>query len=128
MSELSKLVRHWAASAALTSEQRSCLSVEQLNWIADELVSVLVENAALKSAIEFAEPWLPSCDDELLHRIKMAMQTPATDAFIAEQRAQGVEMFARHLRTNDNGASVCKMIALGADEFAAQLRNEVSHE
>lgn len=39
MSELSKLVRHWAASAALTSEQRSCLSVEQLNWIADELES-----------------------------------------------------------------------------------------
>lgn len=39
MSELSKLVRHWAACAALTSEQRSCLSVEQLNWIADELES-----------------------------------------------------------------------------------------
>lgn len=37
MSELSKLVRHWAACAALTSEQRSCLSVEQLNWIADEM-------------------------------------------------------------------------------------------
>ena len=46
----------------------------------------------------------------------------ATDAYLAEVRAQGVEMFASHLRTNDNGASVCKMIALGADEFAAQLR------
>ncbi|HEE0068060.1 TPA: hypothetical protein R8H18_000872 [Citrobacter freundii] len=49
-------------------------------------------------------------------------ETPATDAFLAEVRAQGVEMFASHLRTNDSGASVCKMIALGADEFAAQLR------
>lgn len=49
-------------------------------------------------------------------------ETPATDAFLAEVRAQGVEMFSSHLRTNDRGASVCKMIALGADEFAAQLR------
>lgn len=118
MSELSKLIRHWAASAALTSEQRSCLSVEQLNWIADELESVLAENAALKSAIEFAEPWLPSCDDELLHRIKMAMQTPATDAFIAEQRAQGVEMFADSSYCTEENQS-------GVHEFAAQLRNEV---
>ncbi|HDG1683773.1 TPA: hypothetical protein PFE14_004267 [Kluyvera ascorbata] len=50
------------------------------------------------------------------------IETPATDAAIANIQAQGVEMFASHLRTNDNGASVCKMIALGADEFAAQLR------
>lgn len=49
-------------------------------------------------------------------------ETPALDAFLAEVRAQGVEMFSSHLRTNDRGASVCKMIALGADEFAAQLR------
>lgn len=52
----------------------------------------------------------------------------ATDAYLAEVRAQGVEMFASHLRTNDNGASVCKMIALGADEFAAQLRQGSEHE
>lgn len=50
------------------------------------------------------------------------LKIPAYDAHLAELRAQGVEMFASHLRTNDNGASVCKMIALGADEFAAQLR------
>ncbi|URR12036.1 hypothetical protein LT980_19315 [Citrobacter portucalensis] len=57
-------------------------------------------------------------------RDSIIVKTPATDAFLAEVRAQGVEMFASHLRTNDNGASVCKMIALGADEFAAQLRQE----
>ena len=57
--------------------------------------------------------------------LKALNETPATDRFLAEQRAQGVEMFADHLRTNDNGASVCKMIALGADDFASQLRNEV---
>lgn len=56
------------------------------------------------------------------------LKIPAYDAHLAELRAQGVEMFASHLRTNDNGASVCKMIALGADEFAAQLRQGAEHE
>ena len=34
---MNKLVRHWAECAALTTEQRYCLSVQQLNQIADEL-------------------------------------------------------------------------------------------
>lgn len=49
-------------------------------------------------------------------------QTPATDRIVAGIKADGVEEFAAHLRANDNGASVCKMIALGADDFAKQLR------
>lgn len=48
--------------------------------------------------------------------------TPATDRIYAGMKADGVEEFAAHLRDNDNGASVCKMIALGADDFAKQLR------
>lgn len=52
-------------------------------------------------------------------------ETPATDRIYAGIKAEGVEEFAAHLRANDNGASVCKMIALGADDFAKQLR-EVS--
>ncbi len=50
------------------------------------------------------------------------IETPATDRIVAEAEARGVEKFAAHLRANDNGASVCKMIALGADDFAKQLR------
>lgn len=46
----------------------------------------------------------------------------ATDAFLAGIKADGVEEFAAHLRANYNGASVCKIIALGADDFAKQLR------
>ncbi|EPG9173759.1 hypothetical protein L7H29_004345 [Klebsiella pneumoniae] len=49
-------------------------------------------------------------------------ETPATDRIVAEAEARGVEKFAAHLRANDNGASVCKMIALGADDFAKHLR------
>ncbi|EPO6636203.1 hypothetical protein ACVG9K_000505 [Klebsiella oxytoca] len=51
-----------------------------------------------------------------------AIETPATDRIVAEAEARGVEKFAAHLRANDNGTSVCKMIALGADDFAKQLR------
>ncbi|VTN64577.1 Uncharacterised protein [Klebsiella pneumoniae] len=50
------------------------------------------------------------------------IKTPATDRIVAEAEARGVEKFAAHLRANDNGASVCKMIALGADDFAKRLR------
>ncbi|HIG2982551.1 TPA: hypothetical protein ACYE41_002626 [Klebsiella pneumoniae] len=53
---------------------------------------------------------------------------PATDRIVAEAEARGVEKFAAHLRANDNGASVCKMIALGADDFAKQLREGPTNE
>lgn len=59
------------------------------------------------------------CDYALLPNI----ETPATERIVAEAEARGVEKFAAHLRANDNGASVCKMIALGADDFAKQLRD-----
>ena len=46
----------------------------------------------------------------------------ATDRIVAGIKADGVEEFAAHLRANYNGSSVCKIIALGADDFAKQLR------
>ncbi len=64
--------------------------------------------------------WLGWCDYKLLP------ETPATDSIYAGIKADGVEEFAAHLRANDNGASVCKMIALGADDFAKQLREGAS--
>ncbi|EOY4004118.1 hypothetical protein J8647_21405 [Klebsiella pneumoniae subsp. pneumoniae] len=55
-------------------------------------------------------------------KLRDGLKTPATDRIVAGIKADGVEEFAAHLRANDNGASVCKMIALGADDFAKQLR------
>lgn len=59
-----------------------------------------------------------------LHMIcdTFADETPATARIVAGIKADGVEEFAAHLRANYNGASVCKIIALGADDFAKQLR------
>ncbi|HDZ9518081.1 TPA: hypothetical protein RUZ98_001122 [Klebsiella pneumoniae] len=65
-----------------------------------------------------------------LHMIcdTFADETPATDRIVAGIKADGVEEFAAHLRANYNGASVCKIIALGADDFAKQLRKESQHD
>ncbi|MWF13632.1 hypothetical protein [Escherichia coli] len=46
-------------------------------------------------------------------------ETPATDSFIAEQRAVGVEMFAKHIALYNSNSEA------HAKDFAAQLRNEV---
>ena len=94
----------------------------------EDYAALAAECAALKSAIEFAEPWLPTCDEELQHLIEIAKQTPASDRIVAGIKADGVEEFAAHLRANYNGASVCKIIALGADDFAKQLRKESQHD
>ncbi len=63
----------------------------------EDYAALAAECAALKSAIEFAEPWLPTCDEELLHRIEIAKQTPATDHIVAEAEARGVEKGIAHL-------------------------------
>ncbi|AVF34244.1 hypothetical protein [Rahnella sikkimica] len=52
---------------------------------------LVAENVAMRGAIKFAEPWLPSCDGELLHIISQAKITPATDGAIAEIGAKAVE-------------------------------------
>lgn len=101
-----------------------------------ELAGVVAENSTLKSAINFAEPWLPTCDDELLHRIELTKQTPATDAFLAEVRAQakadGVQEYADSFRHSASKIREChgdtiRVRALlheshNAEEFAAKLR------
>ncbi|WP_446030541.1 hypothetical protein [Lelliottia amnigena] len=125
----------WLAWQAATNEAEA-----KNTAITSQLESVVAENAALKAFGDKLDEMHNDLNGEgtgIQGRAEVACQqvaleaameefdaikTPATDAFLAEVRASGVEMFASHLRTNDNGASVCKMIALGADEFAAQLR------
>ncbi|WP_275216691.1 hypothetical protein [Citrobacter freundii] len=60
-------------------------------------------------------------------------ETPATDAFLAEVRAQGVEMFAAHKRERQQALRSRSMrmseeaagMAADAENFAAQLRKGV---
>ena len=66
-----------------------------------ELAGVAAENAALKKAAEFAtadDMWIEQADGMLDYRyvdwyvdvLKAAMETPATDAFLAEVRASSI--------------------------------------
>lgn len=103
------------------------------------------ESAGLKSAITAASPWLPrsnsslTVEQNLLALVDAALRTPATDAFLAEVRAQGVEMFAKHcqkrhgemMKSEPNEAASNQAITATrragefALYFAAQLRKGV---
>ncbi|WP_414446152.1 hypothetical protein [Citrobacter europaeus] len=107
-----------------------------------ELAGVVAENAALKKAAEFAtapDMWIEQADGMLDYRyvdwyvdvLKAAMETPATDAFLAEVRAQGVEMYADTLDRGaddaerdgfEDGMKFLRTEAEGVRVFAAQLR------
>ena len=52
-------------------------------------------------------------------------ETPATNAFLAEVRAQGVEMFAHDVGEFEQGNGLMKAIGRRAIKFAAQLRKGV---
>lgn len=87
-----------------------------------ELAGVVAENSTLKSALNFAEPWLPTCDDELLHRIELTKQTPATDAFLAEVRAQGVDAAIEHLSKKFEGTGHIGVPVIALEWLAQELR------
>ena len=107
------------------------LSIREQKFLklAKAFKQLAAENVALKSAITDHSHSVHFCEvcgkddpcstDDVCYALK---DIPATDAYLAGIKADGVEEFAAHLRANDNGASVCKMIALGADDFAKQLR------
>ncbi|MBJ9340186.1 hypothetical protein I5500_07585 [Citrobacter freundii] len=107
-----------------------------------ELAGVAAENAALKKAADFAtapDMWIEQADGMLDYRycewyvdvLKAAMETPATDAFLAEVRAQGVEIYADNLDSSaddaerdgfDDAVKFLRSEASGVRLFAAQLR------
>lgn len=120
------------------------VAVLELRKIRDDAAALAAENAVLKAAAVFATA--PDMWEELggnvmryqyqewyADRLKSAMETPATDAIIAEVRAQGVEMFARSLRGEKEIVKACTFMsvqqfeefAVRAEEVAAQLRKGV---
>ncbi|EDS0955257.1 hypothetical protein GRG47_000861 [Salmonella enterica] len=100
--------------------------------------AMVAENAELKSALnDILQP--DAAVLERNHRVRAldAMETPATDEFLAEVRAQGVEMFADKYRSQltalpttpenifDAAHVSLRYQIFDADEFAAQLRKGV---
>ncbi|EBI6016545.1 hypothetical protein DW438_13730 [Salmonella enterica] len=93
--------------------------------LAHEKFSALAaENAALKSALnDILQP--DAAVLERNHRVRAldAMETPATDAFLAEVRAQGVEMFSEKF---GGGTPLSNLVKEVAADFAAKLRKGVA--
>ncbi|HFG5876346.1 TPA: ead/Ea22-like family protein [Salmonella enterica subsp. enterica serovar Belem] len=98
--------------------------------------ALAAENAGLKkSDVEFNEYCRHECEDVGDTWVDDFTETPATDAFLAEVRAQGVEMLAKnHQSIADklkgdslfsDGEYRHAVIASAAASFAAQLRKGV---
>jgi hypothetical protein len=112
---------------------------ELLAEVVGQMNALAAENAGLKAAAEFAtapDMWIEQADGMLDYRyvdwyvdvLKAAMETPSTDAAIANIRAQGVEMFVSKCkeeskRANSSDARDSWWVSgENADDFAAQLR------
>lgn len=109
----------------LAAENVELKAVFSQGEIPSEAVDAFMETAVMDHDWNETSEWSwVENETEVIHAVLDALkpETPATDRIVAEAEARGVEKFAAHLRANDNGASVCKMIALGADDFAKQLR------
>ncbi|WP_052696122.1 hypothetical protein [Enterobacter hormaechei] len=103
--------------------------------------ALAAENAGLKSAIEKHADSYIMCgycrterDGKNDDVCEVLDSTPATEAFLAEVRAQGVEMLAslagnecqRYKSINDrSGARKWKSIVILCTDFAAQIRKGV---
>ena len=128
----------WAADATINNlELKLTEMVAQLTNAESKCTSLAAENARLKSAVTqqielreeikkagrppHADFWVQSiCEAE--EKVKQALEeTPATNSFLAEVRAQGVEMYA------DNIDNVAGDAERGGFDYAVKfLRSEAS--
>ncbi|MFZ5256934.1 hypothetical protein ACOY6O_23240 [Enterobacter roggenkampii] len=109
------------------------VAVLELRKVRNDTSALAAENAGLKSAIDATIGWQQSTDPENVESVRMLVdiKTPATDAFLAEVRAQGVEMMAAEADQlmDEFGDDSYKVMVTAdlqrfANAFAAQLRQE----
>lgn len=111
-SQYGKYVRYDEAMAMVTA-------------LTSQLESVVAENASVKAMNDCLSEELRSYESDgafdgpKMHLLWWKAQTPATDAFLAEVRASGVEMFAASLKVVGPLEHPYSAVA---KEFAAQLR------
>ncbi|EPD5599141.1 hypothetical protein ACVG6Y_002107 [Enterobacter hormaechei] len=69
------------------------VAVLELRKVRNEAAALAAENAGIKAAIDETIRWQQSTDPENVESVRMLVdiKTPATDAFLAEVRAQGVD-------------------------------------
>ncbi|MBL7389775.1 hypothetical protein KX927_02915 [Escherichia coli] len=129
--QLAESQREFRAADATIENLQMHLNAER-----EAKLALAAENAGLKHAAEFAIA--PDMWEELggnvmryqyqewyADRLKSAMETPATDAFLAEVRAQGVEMLRDSIA--EVGGSIEDTIDFYhyCSDFAAEVRKGV---
>ncbi|EAS1842368.1 hypothetical protein ACY63_15920 [Salmonella enterica] len=103
----------------------------------EKCAALAAENAGLKAAIDSTIGWQQSTDPVNVESVRMLVdiETPATDAFLAEVRAQGVERYAAQLKSeaelaDETGWDGAAKFLISESEkvlaFAAQLRQEAA--
>ncbi|EBR1541979.1 hypothetical protein BWA55_16490 [Salmonella enterica] len=116
--------------------ERNAEHVATIAALEARYAALAAENAGLKAAIDSTIGWQQSTDPVNVESVRMLVdiETPATDAFLAEVRAQGVEMFADKYRAQltalpttpenifDAAHVSLRYQIFDADEFASQLR------
>lgn len=118
---------HCADSAALVRELATQLDVQLVrgNQLEQQLAAVVAENAGLKESRKNLAEFI---HDELNsdYPLNMDVETPATDATIANIQAQGVEGFLTFCGEENSvfveAKAYYRSLADAVDEFAAQLR------
>ncbi|EBW9506402.1 hypothetical protein S657_004333 [Salmonella enterica subsp. enterica] len=111
--------------------ERNAEHVATISALESRCAALSAENAAMKSAKEIIrhlnanreEANFCGIDDCHIDDAVEAMLTPATDAFLAEVRAQGVEMFSEKF---GGGTPLSNMVKEVAADFAAKLRKGVA--
>lgn len=106
------------------AEQANKLAQEATEKLVQERIALAAENTALKkSEVEFNEYCRRECEDVGDTWVDDFTETPATDVFLAEVRAQGVEMFSEKF---GGGTLLSNMVKEVAADFAAKLRKGVA--
>ncbi|EOL9075776.1 hypothetical protein ACM92Y_002379 [Cronobacter malonaticus] len=114
---LSKMATQLDVTTAAMREK-----TKQCDELANELNAV---EAIHNDAVFITDEHYDQCPPEVQKIIRKlaVMVLPATDAFLREVRAQGVEMFADFCRKKGDVRAYCFFndAALNAEEFAAEL-------
>lgn len=86
--------------------------------------ALAAENAGLKSAIDATIGWQQSTDPENVESVRMLVdiKTPATDAFLAEVQASGVDAAIEHLINKFEGTGHIGVPVMALEWLAQELR------
>lgn len=123
-----------AAEMQIVNLKQNCENDPRIHEIVDlkeSVAELAAENVVMKELIEQhanSVAVCPNCSHEEpsetddIVALYRSMETPATDDFLAEVRAQGVEMFSEKF---GGGTLISDMVKEVAKDFAAQLRKGV---